>query len=174
MERVKIGKKYHEQPAWKLFIGIPLIYLPLFFTIPFVTLGLFLIKKHLNFLGAQDIRSYWDFVPNWKSHRYHYNNQITYSTNTFWYQLRFWRFFWIFNCKLYCPLSVGLFRYLVYLVMIVENWWCPFAHDKKEAYKESAIDKSFWHLDEKERQMLHPEDLNNAQWNEDAEEKDRS
>ena len=52
---------------------------------------------------------------------------------------------------------------------IVENWWCPFAHDKKPEYGECAIDKSYWHLHDDERQRLHPDDLNNPIWNEEAE-----
>ncbi len=56
------------------------------------------------------------------------------------------------------------------LVMIVENWWCPFNHEKKEKYCNSAIDKSYWHLHDNERNRLHPDDLNNSIWNEEAEE----
>lgn len=171
MGRVKIGKNHPNQPLWKRYLGVPLIYFPLFVTIPFVIIGVFFVKTHLKYVGAHDIRSYWDFVPDWLSHRYRNDNQIVYSTDTYWYHLRAWRFFWIFNCKLYCPLAVALFRYMAYLVMIVENWWCPFTHDKKEEYKAGSIDKSYWHLNKKERQMLHPDDLNNSQWNEDTEKK---
>jgi hypothetical protein len=114
------------------------------------------------------IRSYWDFVPGWVSHRYQHQDQITYTTGSTWYNLRAHKWYWLFNCKLYCPLSVALFRYAVYLVMIVENWWCPFAHDKKTDYIESAIDKSYWHLHDSERDKLHPDDLNNPIWNEEA------
>jgi hypothetical protein len=52
--------------------------------------------------------------------------------------------------------------------MIVENWWCPFAHDKKPDYAEGAIDKSFWHLHKAERNKLHPDDLDNPIWNEEV------
>jgi hypothetical protein len=54
------------------------------------------------------------------------------------------------------------------LVKIVENWWCPFDHDKKAEYNESAIDKSYWHLQIVERAKFHPDDLNNPTWNEDV------
>jgi len=64
-------------------------------------------------------------------------------------------------------LSVALFRYLAYLVMIVENWCCPFAHDQKQFYREGAIDKSYWHLYTAETSRLHPEDRENPIWNED-------
>jgi hypothetical protein len=169
MQRVRIGCNYNNQPAWKQYLGVPLIYLPLITTLPFVLLGIFLVRSHLKWVGGMDIRSYWDFVPSWASHRYIYQNQITYSTDTSWYNFRARRFYWIFNCKLYCPLSVAAFRYAAYLVTIVENWWCPFHHDKKVHYREGAIDKSYWHLHDTERDKLHPDDLNNLFWNEDAE-----
>lgn len=72
---------------------------------------------------------------------------------------------WIFNCKLYCPLSVALFRYVSYLIKIVENWWSPFDHDQKCEYREAAIDKSYWHLFQPEKELLHQDDLNNTIWN---------
>ena len=170
MEVVRIGSNYLKQPRWKLFLGVPLIYFPLITTTPFVLLGVLLVKTHLKWIGGMNILSYWDFVPDWASHRYRYDNQITYSTGAAWYNLRAHRFYWIFNCKLYCPLSVALYRYVAYLVTIVENWWCPFEHDKKEEYSEGAIDKSYWHLHAIERKKLHPIDLNNPIWNEEAEE----
>ena len=168
MERVRIGSNYLKQPRWKIILGVPLIYLPLITTIPFLLISVLLIKAHLKWIGSMNIRSYWDFVPAWASHRYQYDNQITYSTGTAWHHLRAHRFFWIFNCKLYCPLSVGLFRYAAYLVKVVENWWCPFGHDKKNEYLESAIDTSYWHLHPVEREKLHPEDRDNPLWNEET------
>lgn len=62
-------------------------------------------------------------------------------------------------------LSVALFSYTAYLVKIVENWWCPFTHDQKMTYAESAIDKSFWHVDPQELVKLHPDDRFNCIWN---------
>jgi hypothetical protein len=64
---------------------------------------------------------------------------------------------------------VALFRYISYLVIVVENWWCPFDHDKKCDYAGGAIDKSYWHLHEQEKARLHPDDRDNPVWNEDAE-----
>ncbi|MGD2053236.1 MAG: hypothetical protein PVG45_03930 [Gammaproteobacteria bacterium] len=168
MERVRIGCNYMAQPTWKIFLGLPLIYLPLITTIPFVAIGVLLVKTHLKWVGAMNIRSYWEFVPDWISHRYHYSDQIIYTTGAHWYNLRERKFYWIFNCKLYCPLSVALFRYMAYLVKIVENWWCPFDHNQKHEYSEGAIDKSYWHLHDDERARLHPDDLNNPIWNEEA------
>lgn len=169
MQRVNIGENFRTRALWKVFIGVPLVYLPIIFSVPFVMICVFLVKSHLKLIGAQNIRPYWDFVPSWISHRYKHHNQITYSTGAKWHNLRAYRWYWIFNCKLYCPLSVALFRYTAYLVKIVENWWCPFEHDKKCEYSKAAIDKSYWHLFPQEMERLHPDDRINAIWNEDAE-----
>jgi hypothetical protein len=168
MERVMIGENFRNQAFWKVIIGAPLIYLPIFFSIPFVVISVFFLKSHLRLMGAENIRPYWDFVPDWVSHRYRYHNQITYSTGAKWHNLRAYRWYWIFNCKLYCPLSVALFRYVSYLVKIVENWWCPFDHSQKVEYAEGAIDKSYWHLYQQEKKRLHPDDRENPIWNEEA------
>ncbi len=170
MQRVIIGSNYQSQRLWKVFIGVPLIYVPLITTIPFVAIGALVVWAHLTLIGGKCVRSYWDFVPAWISHRYRYDNQIIYSTGARWYNLRARKFYWIFNCKLYCPMSVALFRYMAYLVKIVENWWCPFDHDQKHEYQEGAVDCSYWHLHQIERERLHPDDLNNPVWNEDASE----
>ena len=168
MARVRIGENFVKQPNWKIYLGVPLIYLPIFTMIPFMLVGVIIIKTHLKLVGGRNIRSYWDFVPSWVSHRYNYDNQIVYSTETSWHHFRAFRWYWILNCKIYCPLSVALFRYSAYLVMIVENWWCPFEHEKKPEYKDSSIDKSYWHLHEAELRKLHPDDKENSIWNEDS------
>lgn len=164
MERVIIGSNYVRQPFWKIVLGVPLIYLPLITTVPFTIIGVLLIKVHLKYVGGMEIKSYWkDFVPSWLSHRYMNSEQPT--INIPWYHLAHYRFFWVFNCKLYCPLSVALFSYTAYLVKIVENWWCPFTHEQKKTYAESAIDESFWHVYPQELEKLHPEDRLNPIWN---------
>jgi hypothetical protein len=164
MERVHIGCNYEKQPFWKIMLGVPLIYLPILTTVPFVIMGVILVKTHLKYVGGMNIKPYGDFVPTWISHRYANDKQPTITISRF--NLAHYRIFWIFNCKHYCPLSVALFRYAVYLVMIVENWWCPFAHDQKQNYAEAAIDKSFWHVDPKESVKLHHDDKHNPIWNE--------
>jgi hypothetical protein len=164
MDRVKIGCNYARQPFWKVLLGVPLIYLPILTTVPFVLLGVVLIKTHLKHVGGMEIKSYWEFVPAWVSHRYGNNEQPVINISPL-HPARH-RFFWIFNCKLYCPLSVALFTYATYLVKIVENWWCPFAHEQKGNYTEGAIDKSFWHVDPEELVKLHPDDKLNPIWNE--------
>jgi hypothetical protein len=165
MERVIIGREFLHQPRWKVAVGVFLIYLPLITTIPFATIAVLLIRTHLRYVGAQNVHSYWSFVPSWVSHRYRYDNQITYTTGAAWYNLRSYRLYWLFNCKLYCPLSVALFSYLSYLVKVVENWWCPFGHDRKASYGDGAIDRSYWHLHSAERASLHPDDRDNPMWN---------
>lgn len=167
-ERVVLGRRYHDQPAWKRMLGVPLIYLPLLTTLPFVAVGVLLVRLHLKYVGAMNVRPYWSFVPSWISHRYRYGDQITYRTGTAWHNLAYHRWFWIFNCKLYCPLSVALFRYSAYLVEIVENWWCPFNHDQKSHYRQAAIDQSYWHICPRERGLLHPDDRENPTWNDEA------
>ena len=165
MLRIRIGCNYVKQPLWKVIVAVPLIYLPIITTVPFVAIGVFLVKTHLTFVGGMEIKSYWDFVPAWISHRYGNKDQPTIDISRF--NVAHYRLFWVFNCKLYCPLSVALFRYAAYLVKIVENWWCPFAHDRKVNYAEGAIDKSFWHVHPKEIESLHPDDRKNTIWNED-------
>lgn len=169
MDRVRIGDNFLHQANWKIILGVPLIYLPIILTVPFAALCVLVVKAHLKLIGAENLRSYWSFVPDWESHRYRLENQITYSTGAKWHNLRGYRRYWIFNCKLYCPLSVALFRYLSYLVMVVENWWCPFNHDKKAEYSDGAIDKSYWHLHSVDKMRLHPEDRDNPIWSEEVE-----
>ena len=167
-DRVRIGENFKKQPTWKVLLGTPFIYIPIIVTVPFVILAAIMVRIHLKYTGATGVKSYWDFVPAWISHRYTYDNQIIYKSKSSWHNWRSYRFFWIFNCKLYCPMSVALFKYMAYLVQIVENWWCPFEHDKKKDYGESAIDSSYWHIYETERAMLHEDDRENPIWNEDA------
>lgn len=168
-DRVQIGCNYNRQPLWKIVLGVPLIYLPLVMTIPFMIPSIWTVKTHLKMVGGMNIKSYWDFVPTWATHRYNHNTQIILETVrspiTAW--LCKTRIFWLFNCKLYCPLSVGVFSYMAYLVKIVENWWCPFGHDRKHLYADGAIDYSFWHVNP-EKNLLDPQDACNPIWNRDC------
>lgn len=174
MGRVKLGSNFRMQPYWKLVLGVPLIYLPIVTTVPFVFIGVLLTKAHLKLIGGTDIKSYWDFVPSWISHRYTHKNQITFTSTASLINPGRYKYYWIFNCKLYCPMSVALLRYATYLVKIVENWWCPFHHSCKHEYAEGAIDRSFWHIYSHELGLLHPEDRENPIWNEDATERRES
>jgi hypothetical protein len=64
MERVRSGCNYERQPFWKIILGVPLIYLPILTTLPFVIVGVNLVKIHLKYVGGMNIKPYGDFVPN--------------------------------------------------------------------------------------------------------------
>jgi hypothetical protein len=171
MNRVRIGSNFRKQPYWKLYLGIPLIYIPLLTTVPFIVLGVLLVRLHLTMIGGMQIKPYWDFVPSWISHRYRYVDQIVFEGSVSRLNIVRTRIYWIFNCKLYCPMSVALLAYATYLVKIVENWWCPFNHNQKVHYADASIDRSFWHAYPEEVVKLHPDDRNNPIWNEDVKKK---
>lgn len=163
-EGVIIAKTYKKRPQWfRVLLGVPLIYLPILFTMPFVILGVIIVKTHLRALGARNMKTYWDFVPDRVSHRYNLKTQPRYDKNRF--SISHSKIFWIFNCTVYCPMSIALLRYFVYLVKIVENWWCPFEHSRKHEYADAAIDESFWHINKDAIKALEPEDRDNPIWN---------
>lgn len=164
-EGAVIGKSYFKRPLWfRIVVGVPLIYVPILLTMPFVILGVLLVRTHLRALGATNMKRYKDFLPEWVSHRYTYATQPIHSNNVF--APGHYKWFWIFNCKLYCPMSIALLRYFVYLVKIVENWWCPFDHSRKHEYVDAPIDASYWHINEQARMRLHEKDRENPIWNE--------
>lgn len=171
-ERVQIGGYFDETPHWRFLAGVPLIYIPILVgSVPLVLCAL-LVRTHLWMVGARSLQSYWkDFVPSWVSHRYTRKNQIVSDRFAARYgslaKITRSKLFWIFNCKLYCPLSIALVAYLFYLVKVVEQWWCPFGHDKKHIYADAPIDKSFWHANG-DIGSLHPDDRENPSWNKDA------
>ena len=171
-DRVQIGCGFQQHPRWKFLAGVPLIYLPILIGLLPMIACVLLVKTHLTLVGGHNLKSYWDdFVPSWVSHRYTRENQILPNKLFERYKQLAWiaksKLFWVFNCKLYCPLSIALISYLLYLVKIVEQWWCPFGHDKKLSYADVPIDKSFWHAAGDEN-LLHPEDRENPSWNKDA------
>lgn len=157
--RVEIGKHHKQLSFARRISGIGLIYLPIL-TMPFVFLSAYITYCHLILVGAKNVKTLADFLPARASHRYNLKNQITMRPSLLEYKL-----FWILNCSWYCPVSVALFEWHTYMVKIVENWWCPFAHDKKEGYSNARIDKSFWHIHAVNRAKLHVDDLNNPIWN---------
>lgn len=165
VNRVIIGKNFLSQPIWRRSIGLLLVYLPIAL-LPFFILCAFLIYYHLIFMGAKNVKKWKDFKPDPASHRYNLKNQITMTPN-FWGSLVKSKLFWIFNCTWYCPSSVALFEWLTYMIKLIENWWCPFVHAKKDNYKDAPIDKSFWHVYPVEAAKLAPKDCANPLWNED-------
>jgi len=164
--RVEIGTHYRKLSPWRVFVGLPFIYLPIL-TMPFILLGGLMVYVHLRIMGARDLKTLRDFLPPWESHRYRYKTQILRRDI---HPLAYWartRAYWMFNCTLYCPFSVAALEWTTYLTKVVENWWCPFAHAQKPNYAGSAIDHSFWHVS-RDVAQLHPEDRDNSIWNRDA------
>lgn len=163
IERTHIAEKFLEIGEFRRTFGTFLIYIPIFF-LPVVVIIAFFTWASLKLVGAQNLKSFLDFAPDWRTHRYRYKTQITQSKNPWKPHLNA-RWFWFFNCSLYCPLSVALFEYIAYMVKIVENWWCPFYHNRKPEYSDALIDRSYWHAKKHETYKLHPEDRDNPIWN---------
>lgn len=162
--RVDIGKNYKQVSFTVRTAGMALVYLPIL-TLPFVFISAYLTYYHLRMTGATNLKKYKDFIPERSSYRYTLKNQITMHP-TFQPSVSQSKLFWILNCTWYCPYSVALFEWHTYLVKIVENWWCPFGHDKKEDYHDAPIDQSFWHIYPHDAAKLHEDDFNNPIWNE--------
>ena len=167
-QRTAIGKTFYSLPAWRRYLGSLLIYLPLFFSLPFVVLGALILYAHLRTLGAKDLRGFRKFLPKGSSFRYsHLRDQITFKFDPTapWASIKL---FWAFNCNFYCPFSVALYEWSTYLVKTVENFWCPFFHERKATYGDSAIDQSYWHIQLENRAKLHPDDRECQIWNDEG------
>ena len=165
-DRIQIGGGYANVSAPRRALGVILIYLPVIF-FPFAIFIASMTYLSLRILGASNLKSYWDFVPASDSHRYAFKDQIVMRPGSILRHLG-WKTFWQFNCSFYCPMSVGLFEYLTYLVKAVENWWCPFFHERKSDYNCSPIDKSYWHAKPGEEQKLESSDRDCPIWNQDS------
>jgi len=165
-ERVSIGADFDEISDTRAFIGLFFVYSPIIF-LPFILLAGWLTFVHLRIMGATNLKPLSAFLPDWKTHRYRFKNQIIKDdTNRY----AFWcrtRTFWFINCTYYCPVSVAAAAWLTYLVKVVENWWCPFAHGKKPSYADASIDYSYWHIST-DAAKLHKEDRDNSIYNQDA------
>ena len=167
-QRVQIGCNFHRQPTWKWLLGVPLIYIPILVTVLPLIVAVLLVRGHLTLVGGHNLKSYWnDFAPSWASHRYTRKSQIVSNGLVERFGLIGYlgrsKLFWIFNCKLYCPLSVALIGYCYYLVQVVEQWWCPFGHDQKCNYCAAPIDSSMWHA-AGDAKLMHPDDRTNPSW----------
>lgn len=166
-ERTNIAQGYARRSSLWSLASLPFIYLPVIF-LPVVLISGLFVRTHLRLLGAQDLRTLRSFLPPRDSHRYSLKTQIIRRRGDRWYdRLSFWtrsRLFWVFNCTFYCPFSIGVLQWHSYLVMTVENWWCPFAHRMKADYGGSAIDASYWHV-VGDADRLHPDDRSNPIWN---------
>lgn len=165
-ERIQIGANFNKVSDTRIGFGLFFVYAPLL-VLPFVLLGGLLVYTHLRLMGASNVKTLKDFLPGWESHRYKYKTQIVKSRSNPLARFVRHRAFWIFNCSMYCPLSVAVLEWTTYLTKTVENWWCPFRHEKKPNYAGSAIDYSFWHTS-KDVERLHSEDRDSPVWNQDA------
>jgi hypothetical protein len=161
--RVEIGKNYKQQSVLVRGIGMVFVYLPII-TFPFVVISAYLTYYHLLMMGAKNVKKWGDYIPDRTSHRYDLKSQIT-MEGSFKASASQSKLFWILNCTWYCPYSVALFEWHAYMVKLVENWWCPFTHEKKETYTNAKIDKSFWHVYPEDISKLEKEDLENPIWN---------
>ncbi len=167
-ERVKIGINHNKRSVLSRAVGLVFIYLPIL-TLPFVITSAYLTYYSLRMVGGDNVKKWSDFIPHRNSYRYHLENQIIMKP-AFWWSLSQSKLFWVLNCSWYCPYSVALFEWHTYLVKVVENWWCPFGHDRKQHYTDGAIDQSFWHIFPAEREKLNPEDRNNPIFTQDPNE----
>lgn len=158
--RVSIGANHRNVHPVIRGIGLIFVYLPIL-TWPFVILSAYSVYLHLYLIGAKNVKKYSDFLPARESHRYDLKSQIV-MDGSFKASFAQSKLYWIFNCTWYCPMSVGLFEWHAYLVQVVENWWCPFTHGRKnDSYSNAKLDNSFWHIYENDKAKLHPEDRNN-------------
>ena len=165
-DRTRIAQHYAKRSPFWSFLSLPFIYLPILFLPVFLISGV-MVATHLKLIGAKDLRPLRSFMPPRDSHRYDLKSQIVRNhENMFVFWVRS-RIFWIFNCTFYCPISVGVLRWHTYLVMTVENWWCPFTHQFKSEYSQAAIDASYWHA-VGDITQLHPDDHDNPIWNGEA------
>lgn len=171
-ERVNIGCNHQKKSVLSRAIGLLFIYLPIL-TLPFVITSAYLTYFSLKLVGAENVKKWGDFLPDRASHRYELKNQITMDGS---FKLSFAqsKLYWILNCTWYCPYSVGLFEWHAYMVKVVENWWCPFNHSRKNTYTDGAIDKSFWHIYPEEIVKLNPEDRDNVIFNKDMDQSESS
>ena len=163
-DRVVIGREYAKISPVRAFVGLFFVYSPIIF-LPFILLAALMVYVHLKILGAKELKSLRDFLTDRSSHRYEYKSQIVYDNAP---KIAVWtrsRVYWLFNCTWYCPISVGSLEWFTYLVKVVENWWCPFAHQRKPDYSDAAIDFSYWH-NAVDVVKLHDEDRDNPIWNE--------
>jgi hypothetical protein len=162
-DRIILGRDFKKQSPLAILVSLPFIYLPIFI-IPLSLLSAGMVWVHLRLLGAKNLKTLRDFLPDPATHRYQFKTQIVRSGGI---RAAVWtrtRLFWYFNCTMYCPFSVAVYEWHAYLVKAVENWWCPFYHNRKENYQIGSIDASYWHT-VGEQEKLDVNDRENPIWN---------
>lgn len=129
-------------------LGKILVCLILTLCLPFVMFSALITVLHLKMAGATNVKAYRSFLP---------ENKTFSSAKTFWGT----------TYSRLLVFSIALFNWHAYLVKLVENWWCPFHHNRKEPhYWAGAINQSFWHLYPEDFKKLSPDDRDNPIWNE--------
>ena len=100
-ERVNIGCHHRQMPVWSRAVGLLFIYLPIL-TLPFVITSAYLTYFSLKLVGADNVKTWGDFLPDRASHRYTMKDQIT-MNGSFGLSMAQHKLFWILNCTWYCP-----------------------------------------------------------------------
>src|SRR5437667_242172 len=60
--RIDIGGQYEKVSAWRVFVALPFVYLPVL-AMPFILLGGGLVYLHLRLMGARNLKKLHDFLP---------------------------------------------------------------------------------------------------------------
>lgn len=169
-DRIQIAERYRNASLLRIFVAVVLVFLPVLL-LPFSLLIGTLAYFHLRLMGATNLKTLSDFLPDRRTHRYTLKTQVLPAgrvhRTAFYTRLRL---YWIVNCTWYCPFSVALFEWQAYLSKAIENWWCPFHHARKDSYDTARLDSSYWHSTGNESR-LHPDDRDNSIWCPDADER---
>lgn len=162
-DRILIAEGHRRNSLPRIFFAVILVFLPVLL-LPFALMIGCLAYLHLRAMGATNLKTLRDFLPDRRSHRYTLKTQVIprgrVHPTAFYTRLRL---YWILNCTWYCPFSVALFEWLSYLTKAIENWWCPFHHGRKSTYDTARLDASYWHSTENEG-LLDPDDRDNPIW----------
>lgn len=147
-------------------LGNVLLPLLLLLCLPFVIFSAMMTVLHLKMAGATNMRAYRSFLPDNKMFSFGYNSSVNLMPGV-WFSCIPNTTFWVANYTNFLALSTALFNWHAYLVKLVENWWCPFHHNRKDPhYRIGAINQSFWHLYPEDLIKLAPDDRDNPIWNE--------
>ena len=132
--------------------------------LPFIIFSGLITRLHLKMAGVISMKLFESFLPENTLYANDVRSQATLKTISWFAQLRcspsgnaLDMSYWVY--------SKALFDWHAYLVKVVENWWCPFYHDRKDPYyRIGAINQSYWHLYPEDAIKLVPEDRENPLW----------